>query len=73
MKALKKYIQSFKKSSFKKEREKERRRLFFASTSQSTFKRRKKLSIKIPNFFRNIHFDKRVLKYVYLTIVIALI
>lgn len=73
MKALKKYVQSFKKSSFKKEREKERRRLFFASTSQSTFKRRKKLSIKIPNFFRNIHFDKRVLKYVYLTIVISLI
>lgn len=68
MKAIKKFISHFRKSSFKKEREKERRRLFVAPKSESVFKRRKNIGGKIPDLFKYLHFSPYTLRYLYIGI-----
>lgn len=64
MNRVKKFFSTFKKSSYRKEREAERDRLFFRPVKETSFKKRKKLpTLKIPTFISGINLKKRYISY----------
>ena len=65
MKALKKIIHNLKKSSFKKELELEHRRLFISPLSERTFRKKRRIPMRIPDLFKKLTFNQSTLKYIY--------
>lgn len=70
---ISRFIKDIKKSSFKKEREQERRRLFFRPVTEKRFKKRKKYTIEIPNISRYFMIDRKYWKFIYLGVILLLL